>query len=132
MQERRAHERRRLNDSRTIVAEMLLDVAAFQKEETGVELSDWKERQKALEGTLRETVLKREHEAQAALLETWGFKFGALDREALVVDDDSKDRDDLFDDDDEDEDDDDDDLPFGGGEDETEILRKLFQRKKSS
>lgn len=99
MQERRAHERRRLNDSRTIVAEMLLDVAAFQKEETGVELSDWKERQKALEGALRETVLKREHEAQAALLETWGFKFGALDRETLVVDDDSKERDDLFDDD---------------------------------
>ena len=38
--------------------------------------------------------------------------------------------DDLFDDYYEDEDDDDDDLPFGDGEDETEILRKLFQRKK--
>ena len=99
IQERRALERRRLNDSRTIVAEMLLDVAAFQKEETSVELADWKERQKALEGALRETVLKREHEAQAALLETWGFKFGALDRETLVVVDDSKERDDLFDDD---------------------------------
>ena len=99
IQERRARELRRLNDSRTAIAEMLLDVAAFQKEETGVELDEWKERQKELERTLRETVLKREHEAQSALLETWGFKFGALDREALVVDDDSQERDDVFGDD---------------------------------
>ena len=99
IQERRARERRRLNDSRTIVAEMLLDVAAFQLEESSVEFAEWKERQKTLEGKLRETVMKREHEAQAALLEAWGFKFGALDREALVVVDESKERDDLFDDD---------------------------------
>ena len=99
IQERRARELRRLGNSRTIVAEMLLDVAAFQQEETGVELADWKERQKEIERTLRETVLQREHEAQSALLETWGFKFGALDREALVVDDDSQERDDVFGDD---------------------------------
>ena len=99
IRERRARELRRLNASRTTIAEMLLDVAAFQKEETGVELADWKERQKELERALRETVLKREHDAQSALLETWGFKFGALDREALVVDDDSQERDDFFDDD---------------------------------
>ena len=97
MGERKARERRRLNDSRTILAEMLLDVAAFRATENNVELSDWQKRLEQLEGALREKVLQREHKAQEALLEVWGFKFGMLKRETLVVDDESHEKDDLFD-----------------------------------
>ncbi len=95
--ERQARERRRLGDSRRLLADALVDVVAFRLIETNVEPDNWQSRQRELEASLRERVLQREHRAQSAILETWGFKLGSLARETLVVEDESLETDDLFD-----------------------------------
>lgn len=87
MEERKAREARRLENSRTIVAELLLDVAAYREIETNVAREDWRSRLASLEDALKQNVARREHQAHLALLETWGFRLGVLDREALVVGD---------------------------------------------
>ncbi len=95
--ERQTRELRRLENSRTIVAELLLDVAAYRALETNVARDDWRRNLERLEETLKQNVVKREHEAQLALLETWGFRVGVLNREMLVVDDVSaKEKDEIF------------------------------------
>ncbi|MBQ2788042.1 MAG: DUF3482 domain-containing protein [Thermoguttaceae bacterium] len=96
MEDRRARELRRLDNSRKIVAELLLDVAAYREIETNVAREDWRERLERLEDALKQNVVKREHEAQLALLETWGFRLGVLDREMLVVKDVADETDQIF------------------------------------
>lgn len=95
-EDRRARELRRLENSRTIVAELLLDVAAYREIETNVARENWRARLERLEETLRQNVVRREHEAHLALLETWGFRLGVLERETLVVDDVANETDQLF------------------------------------
>lgn len=95
-EDRRAREARRLENSRTIVAELLLDVAAYREIETNVARENWRARLERLEETLKQNVVRREHEAHLALLETWGFRLGVLERETLVVDDVANETDQLF------------------------------------
>ena len=96
MEDRRARESRRLENSRTIVAELLLDVAAYREIETNVACENWRSRLERLEETLKQNVVRREHEAHLALLETWGFRLGVLERETLVVDDVANETDQIF------------------------------------
>ncbi len=86
MEERKARELRRLENSRAIVAELLLDVAAYREIATNVDPEARRSRLATLEDALKQNVMRREHQAHLALLETWGFRIGVLDREALVVD----------------------------------------------
>lgn len=96
MEDRRARESRRLDNSRKIVAELLLDVAAYREIETNVAREDWRARLERLEDALKQNVMRREHQAHLELLETWGFRLGVLDREALVVDDVANETDQVF------------------------------------
>lgn len=96
IRERQTRELRRLENSRTIVAELLLDVAAYRAIATNVSRDDWRRDLERLEDSLKQNVVKREHEAQLALLETWGFRVGVLDREMLEVADVAKETDELF------------------------------------
>lgn len=86
IKERRSLELRRLERSRRIIAELLLDVAAYQETKTNVDQNEWKIELERLEETFKMNVVKREHDAQTALLETWGFHVGVLNREMLIVD----------------------------------------------
>jgi len=95
-EDRRAREARRIENSRAIVAELLLDVAAYREIETNVARENWRARLERLEETLKQNVVRREHEAHLALLETWGFRLGVLERETLVVDDVANETDQLF------------------------------------
>jgi len=95
-EDRRAREARRIENSRAIVAELLLDVAAYREIETNVARENWRARLERLEETLRQNVVRREHEAHLALLETWGFRLGVLERETLVVDDVANETDQVF------------------------------------
>lgn len=95
--ERKAREQRRLNESRTILAEMLLDAAAYREIETDVEADECEQRLARMEAKLRENALRREHKAQKELLDAWGFRIGVLDRETLAIDEETKEKDDLFD-----------------------------------
>ncbi|MBQ2038709.1 MAG: DUF3482 domain-containing protein, partial [Thermoguttaceae bacterium] len=83
IRERRARELRRLQTSRHVVAELLLDVAAYREIKTDVGQNEWQLELERLEEVLKQTVITREHEAQVALLEAWGFHVGVLDREML-------------------------------------------------
>lgn len=96
MEDRRTRELRRLDNSRKIVAELLLDVAAYREIETNVAREDWRARLERLEDALKQNVMRREHQAHLELLETWGFRLGVLDREALVVDDVADETDQVF------------------------------------
>ncbi|MBQ7110030.1 MAG: DUF3482 domain-containing protein [Thermoguttaceae bacterium] len=96
MEDRRIRELRRLENSRKIVAELLLDVAAYREIETNVAREDWRARLERLEDALKQNVMRREHQAHLELLETWGFRIGVLDREALVVDDVANETDQIF------------------------------------
>ena len=96
MEDRRTRELRRLDSSRRIVAELLLDVAAYREIETNVAREDWRARLERLEDALKQNVMRREHQAHLELLETWGFRLGVLDREALVVDDVADETDQVF------------------------------------
>ncbi|MBP3557430.1 MAG: DUF3482 domain-containing protein, partial [Thermoguttaceae bacterium] len=96
MEDRRTRELRRLDDSRKIVAELLLDVAAYREIETNVAREDWRARLDRLEDALKQNVMRREHQAHLELLETWGFRLGVLDREALVVGDVADEADQVF------------------------------------
>ena len=96
MEDRRTRELRRLDNSRKIVAELLLDVAAYREIETDVAREDWRARLERLEDALKQNVMRREHQAHLELLETWGFRLGVLDREALVVDDVADETDQVF------------------------------------
>ena len=87
IKERRARELRRLEKSRRIIAELLLDVAAYRLIKNNVEKHDSQSELERLEENLKMNIVKREHEAQTALLSTWGFHVGVLEREMLVVDD---------------------------------------------
>ncbi len=87
--ERRASELRRLSRSREILAEAFVDVAAYRECASDIAQEEWKTRLARLEETLKQTILKREHDAQVAILETWGFRLGVLNREMLNVDDDA-------------------------------------------
>ena len=91
--ERRASELRRLSKSREILAEAFVDVAAYRECAVDVAREEWKMRLARLEETLKQTILKREHDAQVAILETWGFRLGVLNREMLNVDDDANESD---------------------------------------
>ena len=95
-EDRRAREARRIENSRAIVAELLLDVAAYREIEANVARENWRARLERLEETLKQNVVRREHEAHLALLETWGFRLGVLERETLVVDDVANETDQLF------------------------------------
>ena len=95
-EDRRAREARRIENSRAIVAELLLDVAAYREIETNVARENWRARLERLEETLKQNVVRREHEAHLALLETWGFRLGVLERETLVVDDVANETDQVF------------------------------------
>ena len=94
--ERKAQERRRATRSREIIAELLLDVAAYRETATNVEQKDWRDVKDRLEEKFKETVVKREHDAQLQLLETWEFKIGVLNREMLDVADASDEKNCLF------------------------------------
>ena len=96
MEDRRTRELRRLDNSRKIVAELLLDVAAYREIETNVAREDWRARLERLEDALKQNVMRREHQAHLELLETWGFRLGVLDREALVVGDVADETDQVF------------------------------------
>ena len=96
MEDRRTRELRRLDDSRKIVAELLLDVAAYREIETNVAREDWRARLERLEDALKQNVMRREHQAHLELLETWGFRLGVLDREALGVGDVADEADQVF------------------------------------
>ena len=96
MEDRRTRELRRLDNSRRIVAELLLDVAAYREVETNVARDDWRARLERLEDALKQNVMRREHQAHLELLETWGFRLGVLDREALVVGDVANETDQVF------------------------------------
>ncbi len=96
MEDRRTRELRRLDNSRRIVAELLLDVAAYREIETNVAREDWRARLERLEDALRQNVMRREHQAHLELLETWGFRIGVLDREALDVGDVADETDQIF------------------------------------
>lgn len=96
MEDRRTRELRRLDDSRRIVAELLLDVAAYREIETNVARENWRARLERLEDALKQNVMRREHQAHLELLETWGFRLGVLDREALVVGDVADETDQVF------------------------------------
>ncbi|MBQ8284936.1 MAG: DUF3482 domain-containing protein, partial [Thermoguttaceae bacterium] len=96
MEDRRTRELRRLDNSRKIVAELLLDVAAYREIETNVAREDWRARLERLEDALKQNVMRREHQAHLELLETWGFRLGVLDREALVVGDVANETDQIF------------------------------------
>ena len=96
MEDRRTRELRRLDNSRKIVAELLLDVAAYREVETNVARDDWRARLERLEDALKQNVMRREHQAHLELLETWGFRLGVLDREALVVGDVANETDQVF------------------------------------
>ncbi|MBQ1338691.1 MAG: DUF3482 domain-containing protein [Thermoguttaceae bacterium] len=96
IRERRARELRRLQTSRHVVAELLLDVAAYREIKTDVGQNEWQLELERLEEVLKQTVITREHEAQVALLEAWGFHVGVLDREMLSVEDDANQRNQLF------------------------------------
>lgn len=71
MEDRRIRELRRLENSRKIVAELLLDVAAYREIETNVAREDWRARLERLEDALKQNVMRREHQAHLELLETW-------------------------------------------------------------
>lgn len=96
IKERRARELRRLERSRRAIAELLIDVAAYREVKTDVDQNEWQIVLKRLEETLKQNVIKREHDAQLELLASWGFHLGVLDREMLVVDDDASGADQLF------------------------------------
>ena len=96
IKERRARELRRLQDSRKIIAELLVDVVAYQEVKTDVGQNEWQIQLSRLEETLKQNVVQRDHTAQVALLETWGFHIGVLNREMLVVDKDASQTDRLF------------------------------------
>lgn len=87
IKERRARELRRLERSRRAIAELMIDVAAYREIKTDVNQNEWQIVLGRLEENLKQNVIKREHEAQVALLEAWGFHLGVLDREMLVVKD---------------------------------------------
>ena len=96
MRERRARELRRLERSREIVAELVVDVAAYREVKTNVGQNEWETELARVEETLEQNAVRREHRAQVELLETWGFNVGVLDREMLDVEDESAQRDRLF------------------------------------
>lgn len=96
MQERRAQERRRLAESRRILAELALDVVAYREIESSKDSQDWQSQSAELEEKLKEKVVKREHDAHAELLQAWGFHLGVLKREMLKVDDTASEADQLL------------------------------------
>ena len=57
---------------------------------------EWRAQLKEVEDSLAQCVVQREHAAQVALLETWGFNVGVLNREMLNVEGDSVQWDRLF------------------------------------
>ena len=85
LEDRKARERRRLEESRRIIAELLLDVATCRYEASNVDSSQLQGLLKQLQGRLTESVMRRELKAQAELLKTWGFRPSVLNRELLQV-----------------------------------------------
>lgn len=96
MQERRAQERRRLAESRRILAELALDIVAYREVESSKDASNYQAQSAELEEKLKEQVVKREHDAHTELLQTWGFHLGVLKREMLKVDDTASEADQLL------------------------------------
>ncbi|MBR5758060.1 MAG: DUF3482 domain-containing protein, partial [Thermoguttaceae bacterium] len=73
IKERRARELRRLERSREILAELLVDVAAYREIKTDVGQNEWQIQLTRLEETLKQNAVQREHIAQLELLGTWDF-----------------------------------------------------------
>ena len=96
MQERRALEKRRYATSRAVIAEMLIDVAAYREIATNVEESDRDAVKKQIEEKLKEKVVQREHDAQLEILKAWDFRSGFLSREMLDITEVAKESDELF------------------------------------
>ncbi len=94
LEDRKSRERRRLKESRQIIAELLLDVATCRYEASNVESSQLQSAFKKLQGQLTEGVMRRELTAQAELLKTWGFKASVLNRELLQVEEETREEED--------------------------------------
>lgn len=94
LEDRKARERRRLEESRRIIAELLLDVATCRYEASNVDSSQLQGLLKQLQGRLTESVMRRELKAQSELLKTWGFRPSVLNRELLQVEEETKEEED--------------------------------------
>ena len=96
MRERRALEKRRYASSRSIIAELLIDVAAYREIATNVEECDRVAKMKEIEEKLKEKVVRREHDAQLDILKAWDFRSGFLSREMLDISEIAKESDEFF------------------------------------
>ena len=94
--ERLRLEKLRMNRSRRIIAEMMLDIATLSATAENVSAQTYKNDEENLRRQLGDLAAGREHEAHRQLLELWRFHVGILDRKRLSIENDLNENDYLF------------------------------------
>lgn len=85
--ERLRYERDRIERSRRVVAELLLDAALMSETSENVPVENTREETARLSERLSDRLSRREHEAHLELLSIWGYGAGILDRKQLSMED---------------------------------------------
>ena len=96
MENRRNLERQRLDQSRRIIAELMLDVVCYLAVKNDVDLSNRTACVEELQEEFKQTVINREHRAHMDLLDVWGFRSGILNRKMMDLDREERENDELF------------------------------------
>lgn len=84
VQERQNRENKRMDDSRQILAQLLIDLTTFQKKERNINEKNRNVLLADLSDALSLEIYQREHDAFISILQAWNFNAGILEKTAFA------------------------------------------------